>query len=97
MPNFIKHILVENLCLKLRDSVEMQNFGYFMITLLIGLDTEQSVSIYCMDTDHLPGKTQKECRYCPVHENWLPKNLLQFFVCMWYMCVIWCMCICTHM
>lgn len=48
----------------------MQNFGYFTSLLLpIGLGTEQSVPIGCMETEHLPGKTQKNIGTAVLHEN----------------------------
>lgn len=67
------------------------HFGYFLL-LSTGLDTEQSVSIYCMDTEHLPGRIG----IAGLHENWLPRNPFLSFVCVAYV-VMRCMCVCTCM
>lgn len=57
------------------------HFGYFLL-LPTGLGTEQTVSIYCMDTEHLPGSIG----IAGLHENWLPRNPFVSFVCVAYVC-----------
>lgn len=57
------------------------HFGYFLL-LSTSLGTEQSVSIYCMDTEHLPGRIG----IAGLHENWLPRNPFLSFVCVAYVC-----------